>query len=29
ERWREMQGVYIDRYKLEGVMLDPPPDHCE
>jgi uncharacterized protein YndB with AHSA1/START domain len=27
--WREMQSIYIDRYKLEGVMLDPPPGHCD
>ncbi len=26
-RWRELQAVYIDHYKLEGVMIDPPPGH--
>ena len=26
-RWRELQTTYLDRYKLEGVMLDPPPGH--
>jgi uncharacterized protein YndB with AHSA1/START domain len=26
-RWRELQTAYLDRYKLEGVMLDPPPGH--
>ena len=26
-RWRELQAVYLDRYKLEGVMLDPPAGH--
>ncbi|HEV2677007.1 MAG TPA: SRPBCC family protein [Aliidongia sp.] len=29
ERWRELQAVYIDHYKLEGVIIDPPPGHCE
>jgi len=28
-RWREMQTIYIDRYKLDGVMLDPPEEHCD
>lgn len=28
ERWREMQSVYLDRYRIEGVMLDPPAGHC-
>jgi uncharacterized protein YndB with AHSA1/START domain len=28
-RWRELQGIYIEHYKLEGVMLDPPAGHCE
>src|ERR1700722_14160072 len=23
-RWRELQGVYLDHYKLVGVLLDPP-----
>jgi uncharacterized protein YndB with AHSA1/START domain len=27
ERWRALQAIYLDRYKLEGVMLDPPPGH--
>lgn len=26
-RWRELQTIYLDRYKLEGVMIDPPPGH--
>jgi hypothetical protein len=26
-RWRELQAIYIDRYKLEGVMIDPPAGH--
>jgi len=26
-RWREFQAVYVDRYKLEGMLLDPPPGH--
>jgi uncharacterized protein YndB with AHSA1/START domain len=26
-RWRALQGSYLDRYKFEGVMLDPPPGH--
>jgi uncharacterized protein YndB with AHSA1/START domain len=29
ERWRELQAIYLDHYKLEGVMTDPPPGHCE
>jgi uncharacterized protein YndB with AHSA1/START domain len=28
ERWRELQAVYVDHYKLASVMLDPPPGHC-
>ena len=27
ERWRELQAMYLERYKLEGAMLDPPPGH--
>jgi uncharacterized protein YndB with AHSA1/START domain len=27
--WREMQTIYIDRYKLDGVMLDPPEGHSD
>jgi uncharacterized protein YndB with AHSA1/START domain len=27
-RWRELQVIYLDRYRLEGVMLDPPAGHC-
>jgi uncharacterized protein YndB with AHSA1/START domain len=27
DRWRELQTLYLDRYKLEGVMIDPPPGH--
>jgi len=27
--WREMQTIYIDRYKLDWVMLDPPEGHCD
>jgi uncharacterized protein YndB with AHSA1/START domain len=27
-RWRDMQSIYVDRYRLEGVMLDPPAGHC-
>ena len=27
QRWRELQRIYLGRYKLEGVMLDPPPGH--
>jgi uncharacterized protein YndB with AHSA1/START domain len=26
--WRELQAIYLDRYKLDGVMMDPPPGHC-
>jgi uncharacterized protein YndB with AHSA1/START domain len=26
-RWRELQAIYLDRYELEGVMIDPPPGH--
>ena len=26
-RWRELQAIYLDHYKLEGVMIDPPPGH--
>jgi uncharacterized protein YndB with AHSA1/START domain len=26
-RWRELQAVYLEHYKLDGVMLDPPPEH--
>jgi len=26
-RWRELQGLYRERYGLEGVMLDPPEGH--
>lgn len=26
-RWRELQAIYFERYKLEGVMRDPPPGH--
>ncbi|MFI4986934.1 MAG: SRPBCC family protein [Alphaproteobacteria bacterium] len=26
-RWRALQAIYLERYKLEGVMLDPPPGH--
>ena len=26
-RWRELQSIYLDRYKIEGVMVDPPPGH--
>jgi uncharacterized protein YndB with AHSA1/START domain len=26
-RWRELQAIYIERDKLEGVMLDPPAGH--
>jgi hypothetical protein len=22
-----MQSIYLDRYKIEGVMVDPPPGH--
>lgn len=28
-RWRELQAIYLAHYKLEGVMLDPPPGHDE
>jgi hypothetical protein len=28
ERWREMQSVYLDRYRIEGVMLGPPAGRC-
>ena len=28
-RWRELQAIYLEHYKLEGVMLDPPPGHDE
>ena len=28
-RWRELQAIYLDRYKLEGVMTDPPTGHGE
>lgn len=24
-RWRELRAVYLERYKLDGVMRDPPP----
>jgi len=24
KRWRELQAIYLDRYKLEGVLLDRP-----
>jgi uncharacterized protein YndB with AHSA1/START domain len=27
ERWRELQVLYIERYRLEGVLLDPPAGH--
>ena len=27
ERWRALQAVYVAEYKLEGVLLDPPPGH--
>ncbi|MFI5015551.1 MAG: SRPBCC family protein, partial [Hyphomicrobiales bacterium] len=27
DRWRELQALYLDRYGLEGVMLDPPSGH--
>ncbi|MGO8915215.1 MAG: hypothetical protein ACLQJR_04850 [Stellaceae bacterium] len=26
-RWRELQAIYLDRYALEGVMIDPPARH--
>lgn len=26
-RWRELQSTYLGRYKIEGVMVDPPPGH--
>ncbi|MGA2793899.1 MAG: hypothetical protein ABSE69_10235 [Roseiarcus sp.] len=26
-RWRELQTIYLDRYKLDGAMIDPPPGH--
>lgn len=26
-RWRALQAIYLERFKLEGVMLDPPPGH--
>jgi len=28
-RWRELQTIYLDHYKLDGVMLDPPAGHCD
>jgi uncharacterized protein YndB with AHSA1/START domain len=28
ERWRELQAIYIERYKLTGVMTEPPAGHC-
>lgn len=28
ERWRELQAIYLEAYRLEGVMTDPPPQHC-
>jgi uncharacterized protein YndB with AHSA1/START domain len=26
-RWRELQAVYLDHYKLDSMMLDPPEGH--
>jgi len=26
-RWRALQAIYLDGYKLEGMMIDPPPGH--
>jgi hypothetical protein len=26
-RWHELQNAYLDRYRLEGVMTEPPPGH--
>jgi uncharacterized protein YndB with AHSA1/START domain len=26
-RWRELQAIYLDHYRFEGVMIDPPPGH--
>jgi len=26
-RWRTLQAIYLQRYALAGVMLDPPPGH--
>jgi len=26
-RWRELQRIYLDHYRLEGVTIDPPPGH--
>lgn len=28
-RWRDLQAVYVARYRLEGAMLDPPEGHCD
>jgi hypothetical protein len=27
DRWRELQAIYVDRYDLQGVMLEPPRGH--
>jgi uncharacterized protein YndB with AHSA1/START domain len=27
DRWRELQAIYLDRCKLHGVLIDPPPGH--
>jgi uncharacterized protein YndB with AHSA1/START domain len=26
-RWRDLQKIYLDHYRLEGVMIDPPAEH--
>jgi hypothetical protein len=28
-RWRDLQAAYVARYRLQGVMLDPPDGHCD
>jgi hypothetical protein len=28
-RWRKLQAIHVDRYKLDGVMLDPPAGQAE
>jgi uncharacterized protein YndB with AHSA1/START domain len=28
ERWRELQGIYIERYRLKDVLIEPPQGHC-
>ena len=27
QRWQELQTMYLERYELAGVMVDPPPGH--